>query len=340
MKKRYLVLQDGTAFEGYAFGAEGDSIGELIFSTSAVGYIETLTDPCHYGQIVMQTFPMIGNYGINEADFIGEPKLKGYVVREYCEKPSNFRSEYDIDTFLKNNNIPAIYGIDTRELTNIIRDGGIVNAIICDEIPDSLDEVKNFKIVDALNNTCAKEKSEYVPTGEVRGHVAVMDLGSSKYIELKLADKGYKVTLLPFTASADEILSVGADALVLTEGAGDPRENTQLIKTIAEIFGKIPMCGIGLGHQIMALSQGGEIEKLTYGHHGGNQPSRKADSHKTLITTQNHNFAVKEGSVKNAVVTFKNLNDGTVEGLSYNDAKAISYQFEIGADTVVSELLK
>ena len=340
MKKRYLVLQDGTAFEGYAFGAEKVSIGELVFSTGMVGYIETLTDPCYYGQIVMQTFPMVGNYGIIEADFVGEPHLKGYVVREHCKAPSNFRCEYDLDTFLKNNGIPGIYGIDTREVTNIIRDKGVMNAIICDEIPASLDEVKAFEIKDALKNTCAKEKSEYIPEGEYKKHIAVLDLGSSKYIEQSLLEKGYKVTLLPHTASADEILSLSADGLILTEGAGDPRENEDVIATVAALFGKLPMLGLGLGHQIMALSKGGKVEKLLYGHHGANQPANIVGGARTLITTQNHNFVVVKDTVADATVSHINLNDGTIEGLKYEKDYSFSLQFEPTDDVITEEFVK
>lgn len=340
MKKRYLVLQDGTVFEGYAFGADKESIGELIFSTGMVGYIETLTDPCYYGQIVMQTFPMVGNYGIIEADFVGEPHLKGYVVREYCKAPSNFRCEYDLDTFLKNNGIPGIYGIDTREVTNIIRDNGVMNAIICDEVPASLDEVKAFKIVDALKNTCAKEKSEYIPEGEAKKHVAILDLGSSKYLEQSLLEKGYKVTLLPHTASADEILSLSADGLILTEGAGDPSENDAVIATVAALFGKLPMLGLGLGHQIMALAKGGKVEKLLYGHHGANQPANIVGCAKTLITTQNHNFVVVDGTTEGATVSHRNLNDGTIEGLKYEKDFSFSLQFEPTDDVITEEFVK
>lgn len=327
MKKRYLVLQDGTVFEGYAFGADKCAVGELIFSTNVVGYIEMLTDPCYYGQIVVSTFPAIGNYGIIEEDFVGEPKLSGLVVREYCDYPSNFRCEYDLDTFLKNNNIPAIYGVDTREITTIIRDKGITNAVICDEVPASLDEVASFKIVDAVKNTAATEKSEYVPKTEAKAHVAVLDLGSSKNLEVNLMDKGYKVTLMPYSSKAEDILSLGADVLVVTEGAGDPKENSEIISEIGKLFGKIPMIGLGLGHQLIALSQGSDTEKLLYGHHGGNQPSKIVGTDRTLITSQNHNYAVVADSVKKGVVSHINMNDKTVEGIVYEAEKAVSLQF-------------
>lgn len=327
MKKRYLVLQDGTVFEGYAFGAEKCAVGELIFSTNVVGYIETLTDPCYYGQIVVSTFPLMGNYGIIEEDFLGEAKLNGFVVREYCDYPSNFRCEYDLDTFLKNNNIPGIYGVDTREITTIIRDKGVMNAAICDEVPPTFDGIKNFRIVDAVKSTAASEKSEFVPKTEIKGHVAILDLGSSKNLEINLMDEGYKVSLMPYNSKAEDILAVSADALVITEGPGDPKENGEIIAEVAKLFGKIPMVGIGLGHQLMALSKGADTEKLLYGHHGGNQPSKIVGTERTLITSQNHNYAVVADSIKAGEITHINMNDKTVEGIAYKDEKALSVQF-------------
>ncbi|MBR5437575.1 MAG: carbamoyl phosphate synthase small subunit [Clostridia bacterium] len=336
MKKRYLVLQDGTAFEGYAFGADAENIGELVFSTNMVGYIETLTDPCYYGQIVMQTFPMVGNYGIIESDFIGQPRLQGYVVREWCEAPSNFRCEYDLDTFLKNNGIPGVYGVDTREITNIIRDGGTVNAKICDEIPADLDEIKNFKIVSAVENTGSKEKSEFVPAEGYKKHVAVVDLGSTKNMEQTLMEKGYKVTLLPYDFKAAD---VDADGVILSEGPGCPAANEGIIAEVKALMGRLPVFGIGLGHQIMALAMGASTEKLAYGHHGSNQPSKVVGTARTLITVQNHNYAVNKDSVKEGVISHLNGNDGTVEGIEYADKKAFSVQFEPD-DALIEKFLK
>ncbi len=336
MKKRYLVLQDGTAFEGYAFGADSENIGELVFTTNMVGYIETLTDPCYYGQIVMQTFPMVGNYGIIESDFIGQPKLHGYVVREWCEAPSNFRCEYDLDTFLKNNGIPGIYGVDTREITNIIRDGGTVNAKICDELPVSYDDIKEYKIVSAVENTGSTEKSEFVPAGDCKKHIAIVDLGSTKNMEQALMEKGYKVTLLPYDFKASD---VEADGVIISEGPGCPCANAEITAQIKELMGKVPMFGIGLGHQLMALSQGAETEKLTYGHHGSNQPVKIVGTPHTLITTQNHGYVVKRESVKEGVISHLNGNDGTVEGIEYTDMKAFSVQFEPN-DALIEKFLK
>ncbi len=339
MKKRYLVLEDGTVFEGYAFGADKEKIGELIFNTNMVGYIETLTDPTYYGQIVLQTFPMIGNYGIIESDFIGECKLSGYVVREWCEKPSNFRCEYDIDKFLKDKEIPGIYGVDTRELTNILRSKGTVNAVIADEIPQSLDEVKNYKIVDAVKNTGSTEMSVYLPKTEIKKHIALVDLGSSKNLEVTLMDMGCKVSVMPYNFKSEDILSLGADAVIFTEGPGDPKECKAIADEIAKLFGKVPMLGIGLGHQLMALSQGADTVKLPYGHHGSNQPAKVVGTARTLMTSQNHNYVVAKDSIKNGEISYFNLNDGTVEGIDYKNDKACSVQFE-PTDEIIAEFMK
>ena len=339
MKKRYLVLQDGTIFEGYAFGADKCTVGELIFSTNVVGYIETLTDPCYYGQIIVQTFPMMGNYGIIESDFIGEAKLSGYVVREYCDYPSNFRCEYDLDTFLKNNGIPAIYGVDTREITTIIRDKGTMNAALCDEIPADLAALESFKIVDAVKNTSAKEVSVYNPNGDIKGEIAVLDMGSSKNIEIALMDKGYKVTVIPYDTKAEAILATGAKALLVTEGPGNPVEVGETAAEIAKLSGKISILGLGLGHQLMAMAHGAEIVKLHHGHHGGNQPSKVVGTARTLITSQNFNYAVNADTLKDGEVTHKNMNDGVCEGIKYSE-KEFSVQFTPSEDWVVDTLIE
>ena len=339
MKKRYLVLEDGAVFEGYAFGAEKESIGELIFNTNMVGYIETLTDPTYYGQIVLQTFPMIGNYGIIESDFIGESKLSGYVVREWCEKPSNFRCEYDIDKFLKDKGVPGIYGVDTRELTNILRSKGTVNAIICDEVPANLDEVKNYKIVDAVKNTGSTELSVYLPKTEIKKHIALVDLGSSKNLEVTLMDMGCKVSVMPYNFKGEDILALGADGVIFTEGPGDPKECAAIAEEIKALFGKLPLFGIGLGHQLMALSQGADTAKLPYGHHGSNQPAKVVGTDRTLIRAQNHNYVVVKDSIKKGEISYFNVNDGTVEGIAYKEDKASSVQFE-PTDAIIAEFMK
>ena len=338
MKKRYLVLQDGTVFEGYAFGADKQSIGQLVFSTNVVGYIETLTDACHYGQIVMQTFPAVGNYGIIESDFIGKSNLLGYVVREYCDYPSNFRCEYDLDTFLKNNNIPGIYGVDTREITTIIRDKGTMNAMICDEVPESFDDITAFTVIDAVKNTADTEKK--VINENADKTVAVLNLGCLRSIPALLSDKGYKIVVLPYNSTAEEILSYNPDGIVISEGAGNPEECSAIADEIAKLFGKAPLFGIGLGHQLMAISKGAKTFALHYGHHGGNLPVKIVGTARTLITSQNHNYAVCPDSIKCGEVTLINLNDNTVEGIEYKCESAYSVQFEPEADFITEKFIK
>ncbi len=326
MKKAYLVLEDGHVFEGYAFGADLQKVGELVFNTQAVGYIETLTDPSYYGQIVIQTFPMIGNYGIIEEDFVGTPALAGYVVREHCQTPSNFRSQYDLDTFLKKNNIPGIYGVDTRQITKIIRENGVMNACICSEIPKTLDDIKDFKIKDALS--VADQETKVVEAdGEKLYEVTLVNYGSIGDFAKALASKGCRVTIVPPTTTAEEILEGKPDGILLSNGAGDPSENVFCIEQIKKLMGKCPIFGISLGHQLMALADGGMTYKLKYGHRGANQPVREANGAVTYITSQNHGYAVASDSTKHGKVSFVNVNDGSCEGMEYPELKAFSVQF-------------
>ena len=326
MKKAYLILEDGHVFEGFSFGAEAKGIGELVFNTQAVGYVESLTDPAYFGQILMQTFPMVGNYGIMEEDFAGKCALSGYVVREWCEKPSNFRCEYDLDTFLKNNNIPAICGVDTRQITKILRENGTMNACICNEIPKDFEEIKSFKIVEAINSVTSKEVEKFA-TGEEKYNVAVVNYGSVSDAVNALTSKGCAVTVVPATATAEEILATAPDAIILSNGPGDPSENVFCIEQIKKLVGKKPIFGIGLGHQLLALADGGMTYKLKYGHRGSNQPVREANGTKTYITAQNHGYAVASDSTVHGKVSFVNVNDNTCEGLEYPELRAYSVQF-------------
>ena len=326
MKKAYLVLEDGHVFEGYSFGAEAKCVGELVFNTQAVGYIETLTDPSYYGQIVMQTFPMIGNYGVIEEDFVGKCSLSGYVVREYCEKPSNFRCQYDIDAFLKKNNIPGICGVDTRQITKILRENGVMNACICSEIPGNFDEIKAFKIVDAVSSVIDNETKTF-GNGNEKYKVTVVNYGSATESVNALVAKDCAVTLIPATASAEEILATDPDGILLSNGPGDPAENVFAIEQIKKLMGKKPIFAIGLGHEILALADGGMTYKLKYGHRGSNQPVREMDGTRTFITTQNHGYAVASGSTAHGKVSFVNVNDNSCEGIEYAELSAFSVQF-------------
>ena len=327
MKKRYLVLEDGQVFQGNAFGADTERVGELVFTTGMCGYIETLTDPSYYGQIVLQTFPSIGNYGIIPADFEGSCQVRGYVVRELCNEPSNFRSEGTVDEFLKERGVPGISGVDTRELTRIIREHGVMNAILCDSVPESLDAVKAFRITDAVAHVSAPEEETYPAVGEERFRVALLDYGEKRNILRELCRRGCTVERYPHDTPAEKILAGGYDGVMLSNGPGDPAENTGPIGELRKLFGKLPMFGICLGHQLMALSQGGETVKLKYGHRGANQPVRDVQGTRTYITSQNHGYAVVSESLKNGVVRYVQANDRTCEGIDYPEFRAFSVQF-------------
>ena len=327
MRKAYLVLQDGTVFEGKGFGATGSCVGELVFNTAVVGYIESLTDPAYYGQILLQTFPMVGNYGMIEEDVQGKCCVKGYVVREWCEKPSNFRCEYDLDTYLKQQGVPGIYGVDTRALTRILRDKGVQNAIITDTLPADLAIAETYTIEGAVEAVTTTQTVTY-SADQAKYNTVMLDLGVKQSLITELNDVGCSVTLVPASTSAADILAMKPDGVILSGGPGDPAKNPEIVNQIGELFGKVPMLAVGLGHQLLALSQGGTVIKLPYGHRGGNQPAKAIGEDATYITSQNHGYAVVSDTVKTGVITFYNLNDNTCEGLEYKDAKAISVQFE------------
>ena len=333
MKKGYLILQDGQVFEGVRFGAETDTVGELVFTTGMCGYVETLTDPSYAGQIVMQTYPLIGNYGIIREDFEGACCVKGYVVREYCDTPSNFRTDCDLDTYLKEQGVPGLCGVDTRELTRIIREHGVMNAAICDEIPADLTPIKTYAITGVVEAVSCKEPDRYQAEGEERFRVSLLDYGAKRNIVRELQKRGCTVTVLPATTSAEEILAAGPDGVMLSNGPGDPTENTYQIEQIRKLLGKVPMFGICLGHQLTALAAGGSTYKLKYGHRGVNQPVRDLNGVRTYITSQNHGYAVDGDTVKLGKVRFVNANDGTCEGIDYPELKAFTVQFHPEACT-------
>ncbi len=329
MEKAYIVLEDGTVFEGKRFGSSQNMIGELVFSTGMCSYTETLTDPSYAGQIVMQTFPLIGNYGVIHEDFEGKSAVRGYVVREYSKTPSNFRSDGEINDFLIANGIPGIYGIDTRELTKIIRERGVMNAYICDEVPADLSEIKNYKIENAVESVTSKDFETYLstsPDGE-KYFVVLVDYGAKKNIIRSLCKRGCKVRVVPSTTEAEEILSLCPDGVMLSNGPGDPAENVFCIEQIKMLMRKVPIFGICLGHQLMALANGAKTEKLKYGHRGGNQPVRDITTGRTYITSQNHGYAVVSDSISGGALRYVNANDGTCEGIDYKDKNAFSVQF-------------
>ena len=273
MKKRYLILEDGAVYEGAALGADRACVGELVFTTGMCGYTETLTDPSYFGQIVLQTFPLIGNYGITEADFEGKCAVFGYVVREACDAPSNFRCEYTLDEFLKRNGVPGITGVDTRALTKRIRERGVMNAMLTDEIPAELQKIKAYAIQNAVKSVTRGMPAVFSPEKE-RYRVTLIDYGAKANIVRELVRRGCKVTAVPAGTTAAEILADAPDGVMLSNGPGDPAENRTEIDVLRALLGKVPVFGICLGHQLMALAMGAETEKLKYGHRSANQPVR------------------------------------------------------------------
>ncbi len=334
MKKAFIVLEDGHIFEGKRFGADGETLGELVFTTGMVGYIETLTDPCYYGQIVVQTFPLLGNYGMIYEDTQGKKShIKGVVVREWCEAPSNFRCDGDIDEYLKKENIVGICDVDTREITQIIREKGVMNAKIVGEITDEIKaELGEYKIVDAVKNVSSYKTETSEAQGDEKYTVAVVDYGNTSDIAAQLTKRGCKVVSVPFDTSYEDILKINPDGVVLSDGPGNPADNEYSIEQVKALMGKVPMFAISLGHQIMALANGGKTEKHKYGHRGANQPVKNLDVGQTYITSQNHGYVVVADSLEGiGNVAFVNANDGSCEGVRYTDKKAFSVQFHPAA---------
>lgn len=332
--KAYLVLQNGRVFEGISIGAVGETVGELVFTTSMGGYMETLTDPCYYGQIVMHTFPQIGNYGMISEDMVSPASfVRGYVVRELCDMPSNFRCEGELESFLKQQGIVGIAGVDTRELTCIIREEGVMNAAIVSDL-DKVDKeaLASYKILGAVESVSSKEKALYPAIGEKKYNIALLDCGAKAGLAEALQQRGCEIAVLPYDANAEDILAF--DGLVISDGPGDPQENEALIAELKDLFGKLPILGIGLGHQLLALAAGGKTCKLKCGHRGANQPVKALFDGNVYITSQNHGYAVEAESLpSSASVTYINVNDGTCEGVCYELQKAFSVQFDPNACT-------
>ena len=326
MKKGYLVLQDGQVFEGFRFGGPADAVGELVFTTGMCGYLETLKDPSYAGQIVMQTYPLIGNYGIIPEDFEGACCVRGYVVREWCESPSNFRMDGDLDAFLKEEGVPGLWGVDTRELTRIIREHGVMNAAICDEVPADLTAVKTYAVTGVVEAETCKAASAYPAEGEERFRVSLLDYGAKRNITRELQKRGCTVTVLPATTSAEEILAADPDGVMLSNGPGDPATLTDEIVTIKKLVESYPVAGICLGHQLLGHALGGTTRKLKFGHHGCNHPVKDLSTGHVEISSQNHGFCVDIDNVSDVVVTHVNLNDGTLEGFAHKTKPILAVQ--------------
>lgn len=334
-KKAYLMLADGQIFEGRSFGAEGTVIGEVVFTTGLTGYQETLTDPSYYGQIVTQTFPLIGNYGVNHEDNeSARSYVSGYIVREWCSAPSNFRMEGNINDFLKEHNIIGIHSIDTRKLTRNIREAGVMNGVITTEDiypkkEELLSRIRDYTIKNAVMNVTNSETLVY-SNEEPLYKVALFDFGYKRNIRQELVKRGCEVTVVPAYTTAETIKEMNPDGIMFSNGPGDPTENTEIIENIKKIqtLG-IPIFGICLGHQLMALANGARTEKLKYGHRGANQPVIDLASGLTYVTSQNHGYAVVGESIAPEIgsVSHINANDKTCEGIKYTAVNAFTVQF-------------
>ncbi len=329
--ERYLILENGMTFKGKAFGAEGEATAEIVFTTAMTGYLETLTDKSYTGQAVIQTFPLIGNYGIipedAESERIGP---SAYIVREWCEHPSNFRCQGDLDSYLKKRGIIGLCGIDTRALTRIIREHGVMNGMIAsDPSHADLEKIKAYTILSPVNEVSIKKERTAQPE-QSDYKVALLDFGMKENICRSLVKRNCTVHVLPFDTSAADILALAPDGLFLTNGPGNPEDNVSVIETIKELLPhKLPTMGICLGHQLLALAHGFRTEKLKYGHRGANQPVRSSIDGKTYISSQNHGYAVVTDSINPEVALpfFTNVNDNTNEGLLYKNIPAFSVQF-------------
>lgn len=327
-EKVYLTLQNGQVFEGKRFGARGDVLGELVFTTGMTGYIETLTDPSYYGQIVIQTFPLIGNYGMISSDMESrKPYLTGYIVREYCGNPSNFRCEEPIEDFLVRNNIVGVYGVDTRELTKTVREAGVMNAVISSRPVADVAAIGRFLIRDAVMNCTCKERIDYKADNAKR-RVVLWDFGAKENIVRELVNRGCDVMRVPAGYTAGQITALKPDGVMLTNGPGDPAENTGIIENIRKLAGKLPIFGICLGHQLFALAMGGKTKKMKYGHRGANQPVKELKTGTVYISSQNHGYEVLADSIKGVgTLSFVNANDNTCEGVEYPELNAFTVQF-------------
>lgn len=327
MSKAYLVLENGTVWEGESFGAPAESYGELVFTTGVNGHIETLSDPGYFGQIVVQTFPLLGAYGVAEEDLEGACRLSGYVVRDWCATPSNFRSQYDIDRLLKEHGVPGICGVDTRALTRLLRENGSMKACICAAPPDDLSTLQNFAVHGAAAAVSCSARTVYPADGTEIYRVALLDCGVKKSVIRALNARGCTVTVYPYATSAAEILADAPDGVILSDGPGDPAENGVVIETAAALAGKLPLLGCGLGHQIFARAMGAETQKMPHAHRGANAPVRDLVTGRTSITAQNHGYTVVLDSVTQGTIRLLNANDQSCEGIDYPALHAFTVQF-------------
>lgn len=328
-----LVLEDGREFPGYGFASDAEKVGELVFNTSMVGYQEILSDPSYADQIIVMTYPLIGNYGITDEDYETKfPSIGGMVVKENNNSPSNFRYTKTLEETLDENDIPAISGIDTRQLTRILRDAQGIRAIITDISTPTEVAVEKINSVPRPVNLVSRvscKKRWFARTAGYRHDIVAIDCGMKYNMVRNLNSHGCNVTVVPWNTTAEQILSFNPDGVLISNGPGSPEDVPEVVETIKKLRGKVPMFGICLGHQLIALAYGAKIEAINPGHRGGNHPVKELESGHVLITAQNHGYAVNPDSVKDTPleVTHINLLDNTVEGLRCKADRVISVQF-------------
>ena len=336
--KTFLVLANGTVLEGQHFGATGTRVGEVVFNTGMVGYEETLTDPSYYGQIITQSYPLVGNYGINGEDAESDRIWAfGYIVRELCDAPSNKKKKKTLDAYLKEQGIIGLAGVDTRSLVRLLRESGVMNGALTTEYETAeealedaelMERIRNYTVTKAVESVTCEKPVVHQEDGQY--HVALFDFGSKYNILRSLVKRDCKVTVVPATTTAAQLKEMHLDGVMLSNGPGDPAENVEIIENLKEIAALgLPIFGICLGHQLMALAQGATTEKLKYGHRGVNQPVTDLAHGRTYITSQNHGYAVVGDSLDASVgeVSHVNANDNTVEGIRYKHMPCFTVQF-------------
>ena len=330
--KAYLILEDGSVFEGTSIGAKKEVISEVVFNTSMTGYVEVLTDPSYAGQSVVMTYPLIGNYGVCLDDQESKkPYVEAFIVNELARLGNNFRKEMDLEEYMIQNGIAGIQGVDTRHITKIIRNKGCMNGMITthyyEDLTEVLEKIKAFKVTGVVEATTCKEP---YTLGEGDKKVALYDFGAKNNIARSLVERGCQVTVYPASTPAKTVLEGNYDGIMLSNGPGDPEECVDIIKEMQILMkSQTPIFAICLGHQLMALAHNFETEKLKYGHHGANHPVKDLKTNRVYISTQNHNYVVKEETIDPEVAKpwFKNVNDGTIEGLEYINENIRTVQF-------------
>ena len=328
----YLVLEDGTVFEGFSMGCRGTAVGEIVFNTKTASYQDIMTDPTYYGQIVAQTYPLVGNRGV-QPESSSEIMASGYIVREWCDEPTDARQNLTLDEYLKSRGIVGLCGIDTRRLTRMLRDGGYVKAAITDSLEDKdalLAKIRAYSIAGAVKAVTTKTVQQ-LPAADETAKMAVLDYGFNRNLVEFLQSRGISLTVFPADTAAETITSGGFDGVMLSDGPGDPDEDMALIETIRTLTKSgLPIFAVGLGHQMLAHACGMRCGKMAHAHRGSNQPVRNLKTRKIMITTQNHGYAVEKDSIDPAVADafLENVNDHTVEALRYKQFPALSVQFE------------